>query len=184
MNCNVLLKLKALGVLVLVAAVRDILPGWLRLCLGWLCSTVGFVFSTLAAAPSQFYLRVGCQPIRSLGRKRSPSSPFDTWNHKEKHRQHQWKIIRNTDTCSCRRIDYLKGISATALVVMAMWSEKSFQVEKKETATPVWSCRCTIAWGNIRMKQWCPSFGNFLVLCICNHMLWNAINIAKGTDNI
>lgn len=32
---------------------------------------------------------------------------------------------------------YLKGASATALVVMAMWSEKSFQVDKKRSETPV-----------------------------------------------
>lgn len=32
---------------------------------------------------------------------------------------------------------YLKGASATALVVMAMWSVKSFQVDKKRSETPV-----------------------------------------------
>ena len=39
----------------------------------------------------------------------------------------------------------LKGASATALVAMVMWSEKSFQVDKKRTATLVCSWRCTTA---------------------------------------
>lgn len=59
-----------------------------------------------------------------------------------------WPLDRtqNEPDGAAKGFAYLKGASATALVVMAMWSEKSFQVDKKRTETPVWSWRCTTAW--------------------------------------
>lgn len=60
----------------------------------------------------------------------------------------KWALDRTEkqDRQSGEGLAYLKGASATALVVMVMWSEKSFQVNKKRTETPVWSWRCTTAW--------------------------------------
>lgn len=61
------------------------------------------------------------------------------------------------------RIAHLKGASATALVVMVMWSENSFQVDKKRTETPVWSWRWTTAWwdfarGSVKIVKRMPNF--------------------------
>lgn len=128
---------------------RGMLPEWLRPCLDWLCSAVGSVSSTPAAALFQLYPPAAPLPTHSPGRKRSPCSPSLAWKHTG-----AWVTIVWSDRKRARRggkeLTHLKGASATALVVMVMWSEKSFQVDKKRTETPVWSCRCTTAWWDVR----------------------------------
>lgn len=136
-----------------VAVGRGTPPGWLRPCLDWLYSTVGSVSSTPAAAPSPPCPHAAPLPTHSLGRTRSPSPPSLAWNHTEEHRTVISRMTEKWARQSGGGLAYLKGASATALVVMAMCSEKSFQVDKKRTETPVWSWRCTTAWWNNGMRD-------------------------------
>lgn len=141
---------------------RDKLPRWQQPCLGSLCWTAGSVSSTPAAGPYHLYPPAGPLPTHSLGRRKSQSFPSLSWKNRETWEMTVWSgrggVKMNCDErgkkTPKKTVAHLKGASATALVVMVMWSEKSLQVQKKQTETPVWSWRCTIAWRDIRKQTW------------------------------
>lgn len=102
-------------------------------------------------------LSTRCPPAHSLSRWKE--KPVFSLSRLKAHRgtweMRVWSNERRAGR-GCKELSYLKGASATALVVMVMWSEKSFQFDKKRTETPVWSWRCTTAWWDIQ-TEWCES---------------------------
>lgn len=126
---------------------RGMLPEWLRSMSG--LTLFRSVSSTPAAAPFQLYPPAAPLPTHSPSRRRSPCSLSLAWKHRG-----AWVTIVWSDRKRARRggkeRTHLKGASASALVVIVMCSEKSFQDDRNRTETPVWSCRCTTAWWDVR----------------------------------